>query len=244
MNPNKVVIVLSVFFFALFYRPVRAEVEHLPAERDARLARLEELRTEKSEQWQRRGYLGVTFILIELGAPRPGFYLEVLKTRPGTPAAASGLRPGDLIAAYDDEPFSGDFMALWQRLERIEVGQIVRVDFYRDGQEAWETEIEAKPPSARVFDSWLRFHLQQVEARSDATTSPNIEIVDTAERKEWSDFNLQPSTFNIRRISRESHHVRRVGRSQSSEIGASLWCWHPGAHRLRLEQDAKSEPAQ
>jgi membrane-associated protease RseP (regulator of RpoE activity) len=92
--------------------------------------------------------------------------VEVMSVSPSGPAEAAGLRKGDVITAVDGKPLrkSGDRGAgrqLIEHLRGVEPGQVVKLDYLRDGkkQSASVTTVAAEPPMMRI----VREHLPMLE---------------------------------------------------------------------------------
>jgi S1-C subfamily serine protease len=116
---------------------------------------LDFLAPQASEQVVRAAGVTVTAVSEELrrehGLPeRPG--LVVVAVNPQ--AAASGLRAGDLILAFDGAPATAP-MALLDAVRRAVPGRALRVTYWREGEEhtarlAVGTGALDKPPGTRV----------------------------------------------------------------------------------------------
>jgi S1-C subfamily serine protease len=85
----------------------------------------------------RRAYLG----LVTSPAPLPPVWadrmgrrtaLRVVEVVAGSPAAASGIRPGDLVLAVDGEPL-GDAQSLQRRLFESAIGRRTEITVLRNG---------------------------------------------------------------------------------------------------------------
>jgi S1-C subfamily serine protease len=92
--------------------------------------------------------------------------VEVMSVSPSGPAETAGLRKGDVITAVDGKPLrkSGDRGAgrqLVEHLRGVEPGQVVKLDYLRDGkkQSASVTTVAAEPPMMRI----VREHLPMLE---------------------------------------------------------------------------------
>jgi S1-C subfamily serine protease len=91
---------------------------------------------------KQRGYLGIT---VEDADPSGA---RITSASDGSPAAAAGLKVGDLIESVDDTPIKG-FEDLAARIGRVRSGTIVELTVVRDG-EALTIDVvlgERKPPS-------------------------------------------------------------------------------------------------
>ncbi len=92
----------------------------------------------------RRGYLGVNIqrvnraIADDFGLDRPRGAL-VSRVNPGSPAAAAGLRPDDLILSYDGRPIDDD-RSLSRAVADSVVGSRVRIEFLR-GRERLNADV-------------------------------------------------------------------------------------------------------
>ncbi|HEX3429117.1 MAG TPA: trypsin-like peptidase domain-containing protein [Candidatus Limnocylindrales bacterium] len=99
----------------------------------------------------RRAYLGVVGGTRRLPAPladrlgRPSG-LEVVQLLEGSPAAAAGVRAGDLIVSLDGRPIAG-VGDLQRSLVGALVGRVIEVTLERDGQLA---EVEITPTELQV----------------------------------------------------------------------------------------------
>src|SRR5437870_9109450 len=71
------------------------------------------------------------FIAIH-AAPHKDFAAKVGYVKPGSPAAAAGVKPGDVISAIDGEPVSG--FTVFQEKIRARPGRPLRMSMVRDGQ--------------------------------------------------------------------------------------------------------------
>jgi S1-C subfamily serine protease len=85
----------------------------------------------------RRGYLG----LVSAPAPLPPLWvtrtgqrqaLRVAEVVSGSPAAASGLRAGDMVLAVDGQPL-GDAQSLQRRLFEESIGRRMEITVLRNG---------------------------------------------------------------------------------------------------------------
>ena len=92
--------------------------------------------------------------------------VEVMGVSPSGPAAAAGLKTGDVIVAIDGKPLmkTGDRAAgrqLIDQMRGLQPGQKVKVDYLRDGKKlsTTVTTVAAEPPLARM----LREHLPMLE---------------------------------------------------------------------------------
>ena len=100
------------------------------------------------------------------GGPDLAEGVEVMGVSPSGPAAAAGLRTGDVIVAIDGKPLkkSADRAASRQLVEQMrstQPGQKVKVDYLRDGKKlsTTVTTVAAEPPMARM----LREHMPMLE---------------------------------------------------------------------------------
>ena len=100
------------------------------------------------------------------GSPDLAEGVEVMGVSPSGPAAAAGLKTGDVIVAIDGKPLkrSGDRAAGRQLVEQMrstQPGQKVKVDYLRDGKKlsTTVTTVAAEPPLARM----LREHMPLLE---------------------------------------------------------------------------------
>ena len=100
------------------------------------------------------------------GSPDLAEGVEVMGVSPSGPAAAAGLKTGDVIVAIDGKPLkrSGDRAAGRQLVEQMrstQPGQKVKVDYLRDGKKlsTTVTTVAAEPPLARM----LREHMPMLE---------------------------------------------------------------------------------
>jgi carboxyl-terminal processing protease len=95
---------------------------------------------------------------VERGAPLPGgelgitltrqYYLRIIATRDGSPAAAAGLRTGDYIRAIDDRPTRD--MSVWEgvRALRGKAGTTVHLTVFRSSQnDLHEIEVTRAAPA-------------------------------------------------------------------------------------------------
>jgi membrane-associated protease RseP (regulator of RpoE activity) len=92
--------------------------------------------------------------------------VEVMSVSPSGPAETAGLRKGDVITAVDGKPLrktaeSGASRQLVQHLRSVEPGQVVKVDYLREGKKmsASVTTVAAEPPMMRI----VREHLPRLE---------------------------------------------------------------------------------
>ena len=92
--------------------------------------------------------------------------VEIKGVSPAGPAEAAGLRTGDVIVAVDGKALrkSADRSAgrqLVEHLRGVEPGQVVKIDYLRDGKKATAAvkTSAAEPPMARI----LRQHLPMLE---------------------------------------------------------------------------------
>ena len=92
--------------------------------------------------------------------------VEITSVSPSGPAEAAGLRKGDVITAIDGKPLRktaerGTGRQLIEHLRGIEPGQVVKVDYQRDGkkQSASVTTVAAEPPMMRI----VREHMPMLE---------------------------------------------------------------------------------
>ena len=100
------------------------------------------------------------------GSPDLAEGVEVMGVSPSGPAAAAGLKTGDVIVAIDGKPLkkTGDRAAGRQLVEQMrgtQPGQKVKVDYLRDGKKlsTTVTTVAAEPPLARM----LREHMPMLE---------------------------------------------------------------------------------
>ena len=100
------------------------------------------------------------------GSPDLAEGVEVMGVSPSGPAAAAGLKSGDVIVAIDGKPLrkTGDRAAGRQLVEQMRAtqpGQEVKVDYLRDGKKlsTTVTTVAAEPPMARM----LREHVPMLE---------------------------------------------------------------------------------
>ena len=100
------------------------------------------------------------------GSPDLAEGVEVMGVSPSGPAAAAGLKTGDVIVAIDGKPLkrSGDRAAGRQLVEQMrstQPGQKVKVDYLRNGKKlsTTVTTVAAEPPLARM----LREHMPLLE---------------------------------------------------------------------------------
>jgi S1-C subfamily serine protease len=100
------------------------------------------------------------------GSPDLAAGVEVMGVSPSGPAAAAGLKTGDVIVAVDGKPLrtAGDRAAGRQLVEQMrgtQPGQKVKVDYLRDGKQlsTTVTTVAAEPPMARM----LREHMPMLE---------------------------------------------------------------------------------
>ncbi len=100
------------------------------------------------------------------GGPDLAEGVEVMGVSPSGPAAAAGLKTGDVIVAIDGKPLmkTGDRAAgrqLIDQMRALQPGQEVKVDYLRDGKKlsTTVTTVAAEPPLARM----LREHMPMLE---------------------------------------------------------------------------------
>ena len=100
------------------------------------------------------------------GSPDLAEGVEVMGVSPSGPAAAAGLKTGDVIVAIDGKPLmkTGDRAAgrqLIDQMRGLQPGQKVKVDYLRDGKKlsTTVTTVAAEPPMARM----LREHVPMLE---------------------------------------------------------------------------------
>ena len=100
------------------------------------------------------------------GSPDLAEGVEVMGVSPSGPAAAAGLKTGDVIVAIDGKPLmkTGDRAAgrqLIDQMRGLQPGQKVKVDYLRDGKKlsTTVTTVAAEPPLARM----LREHMPMLE---------------------------------------------------------------------------------
>jgi S1-C subfamily serine protease len=100
------------------------------------------------------------------GGPDLAEGVEVMGVSPSGPAAAAGLKTGDVIVAIDGKPLkkAGDRAASRQLVEQMRgtpPGQKVKVDYLRDGKKLSTTvsTVAAEPPMVRM----LREHAPMLE---------------------------------------------------------------------------------
>jgi S1-C subfamily serine protease len=100
------------------------------------------------------------------GSPDLAEGVEVMGVSPSGPAAAAGLKTGDVIVAVDGKTIkkTGDRAAGRQLVEQMrgtQPGQKVRVDYLRDGKRlsTTVTTVAAEPPMVRM----LREHVPMLE---------------------------------------------------------------------------------
>ena len=100
------------------------------------------------------------------GGPDLAEGVEVMGVSPSGPAAAAGLKTGDVIVAIDGKPLrkTGDRAAGRQFVEQMrgtQPGQKVKVDYLRDGKKlsTTVTTVAAEPPMVRM----LREHIPMLE---------------------------------------------------------------------------------
>jgi predicted metalloprotease with PDZ domain len=100
------------------------------------------------------------------GSPDLAEGVEVMGVSPSGPAAAAGLKTGDVIVAVDGKPLkkAGDRTAGRQLVEQMrgtQPGQKVKVDYLRDGRKlsTTVTTVAAEPPMVRM----LREHMPMLE---------------------------------------------------------------------------------
>jgi membrane-associated protease RseP (regulator of RpoE activity) len=84
--------------------------------------------------------------------------VEVMGVSPSGPAEAAGLRKGDVITAVDGKPLRktderNAGRQLVEYLRSVEPGQVVKVEYLRDGrkQTASVTTVAAEPPMVRIM---------------------------------------------------------------------------------------------
>jgi hypothetical protein len=92
--------------------------------------------------------------------------VEVMSVSPSGPAEAAGLRKGDVITAVDGKALrkTGETAASRQLIEHlrgVEPGQVVKVDYLRDGRKSSASvkTVAAEPPMMRI----VREHLPMLE---------------------------------------------------------------------------------
>jgi S1-C subfamily serine protease len=100
------------------------------------------------------------------GGPDLAEGVEVMGVSPSGPAAAAGLKTGDVIVAIDGKPLrkTSDRAASRQLVEQMrgtQPGQKVKVDYLRDGKKlsTTVTTVAAEPPMVRM----LREHMPLLE---------------------------------------------------------------------------------
>jgi predicted metalloprotease with PDZ domain len=100
------------------------------------------------------------------GGPELAEGVEVMGVSPSGPAAAAGLKSGDVIVAIDGKPLrkADDRAAGRQLVEQMratQAGQKVKVDYLRDGKKlsTTVTTVAAEPPMVRM----LREHMPMLE---------------------------------------------------------------------------------
>jgi S1-C subfamily serine protease len=102
------------------------------------------------------GWLGVGFLYQPPShgkRPTDG-WMYVQRLDAHGPAAAAGLRPGDIVTAIDAEPLRyGDERALLARLSRIRPHEQVKVDVRR-GAHAFAAVIVAVPSTQERCRAW------------------------------------------------------------------------------------------
>lgn len=88
--------------------------------------------------------------------------VEIMSVSPSGPAEAAGLRKGDVITAVDGKSLTksgqgGAGRQLVAHLQTVEPGQVVKLDYLRDGrkQTASVTTVAAEPPMARMMRDFL-----------------------------------------------------------------------------------------
>jgi membrane-associated protease RseP (regulator of RpoE activity) len=92
--------------------------------------------------------------------------VEIMSVSPSGPAEGAGLRKGDVITAVDGKPLRktgerGAGRQLIEYLRDVEPGQVVKVDYLRDGrkQTASVKTVAAEPPMMRI----VREHMPMLE---------------------------------------------------------------------------------
>jgi S1-C subfamily serine protease len=100
------------------------------------------------------------------GGPDLAEGVEVMGVSPSGPAAAAGLRTGDVIVAVDGKPLKKSAgrpasRELVEQMRSTPPGQQVKVDYLRDGRKlsTTVTTVAAEPPMARM----LREHMPMLE---------------------------------------------------------------------------------
>jgi S1-C subfamily serine protease len=88
--------------------------------------------------------------------------VEVMSVSPSGPAEAAGLRKGDVITSVDGKSLAksgegGAGRQLVEHLRTVEPGQVVKLDYLRDGrkQTASVTTVAAEPPMARMMRDFM-----------------------------------------------------------------------------------------
>ncbi|MDX2038035.1 MAG: trypsin-like peptidase domain-containing protein [Isosphaeraceae bacterium] len=91
-----------------------------------------------------RGYIGILPDFSKVDDPPSG--VPIAAVRPGSPAAAAGLVPGDKIVGFDGKPIA-DFSTLRNRTFTLPIGQEVPIEFERGGEKKRVTAKIAEMPS-------------------------------------------------------------------------------------------------
>jgi serine protease Do len=92
-----------------------------------------------------RGYIGILPDFSKVDDPPSG--VPIAAVRPGSPAAAAGLVPGDKIVGFDGKPIA-DFSTLRNRTFTLPIGQEVPIEFERGGEKKRVTAKIAEMPSS------------------------------------------------------------------------------------------------
>jgi membrane-associated protease RseP (regulator of RpoE activity) len=108
------------------------EIAEITKERLPRIAEIE-----KRFAWSSKPRLGVT--IESAMEPGPVEGVTILGVSPGSAAEDSGLRPGDILTAVNDEGLSADSceesnMRLLDFMNGVEEGDVLKVEYLRDGK--------------------------------------------------------------------------------------------------------------
>jgi membrane-associated protease RseP (regulator of RpoE activity) len=135
--------------------------------------------TPAAAQRARSGWIGISLEVPVDDAVSDDPWVVIDEVRPGSPAAESGLRPGDRLLSINDLRGGDDFRELPERL-RLRVGERVRVRVERDGRRR-EVVVRAAPRPDDVRSRSFRLEVgtdAMVETMVRAMDSLRIEIME------------------------------------------------------------------
>jgi S1-C subfamily serine protease len=129
----------------------------------------------------------------------------ITRVRPGSPAAAAGLQPGDVITAIAQQPVDSP-QALYNREGLLPVGEPVTLEFLRDGR-TQRIELQLKAQLSQLLGSALDSRLDGAEfaalpqrARQQGVAGVRVERVLEGSRAERNGLAAGDLVTGINRI--------------------------------------------